>query len=348
MTHSSNRPVISVVICTRNSSDRIQETLESIHCQSLSQDRYEVLVIDNASDDDTYPWLTNNTERYGYRLLQEPELGLSAARNKGIKEAKGEYIFFTDDDAVAPAHLLATFASDIQADHPEVLGGPVHGLWEHTPPKWLHSGYWRSLSLISWGVKRRFLSYPEILIGCNVAIKKDLFDQYGLFDHKLGRKGTNLIGNEERELEKRIVAAGGTVLYNPDAYVFHKVPKARMEIAYFKKRNRDGAYSALAMAEISGNEPTPDSQPNGSIVQGNWLSMTWENKIKPPLKVPYRAFNKGINFLFPVQLRALRVRTGILRGILGHAFKVYNIEISIYQSSLEGRELFFREKNRKG
>jgi glycosyltransferase involved in cell wall biosynthesis len=333
MTHSSNRIIVSVVICTRNSSDRIQETLESIHCQSLSPDRYEVLVIDNASDDDTYPWLESNVSRYGYRLLREPELGLSAARNKGIKEAKGEYIFFTDDDAVAPAHLLATFASDIQDDQPDVLGGPVHGLWDHTPPSWLQSDYWRGLSLLSWGVNKRFLNYPEILIGCNIAIKKKLFDQYGLFDHKLGRKGANLIGNEERELEKRIMAAGGTVLYNPKAYVFHKVPQARMEIAYFKQRQQDGVYSSLAMAEMINNEPIINNQQNTPKAPGNWLSKIWENIIKPPLRIP---------------LRPLTIRKAILCGILNQALKTYNIEISIYQSSLEGRELFFREKNRKG
>jgi hypothetical protein len=126
--------------------------------------------------------------------------------------------------------------------------------------------------------------------------------------------------------------AGGTVLYNPNAYVFHKVPKARMGITYFKQRHKDGAYSSLAMAARTENERIINNRPNARRATGNWLSKIWENIIKPPLRV---------------LLRPLLVRKEILRGILSQTLKAYDFEMSIYRSSLEGQKNFFEENDSK-
>lgn len=251
-TSSENTLQVSVVVCTRNSRQRIGETLLSLCHQTLPRDRYEVVVVDNDSNDGTAEWLEGEANRLGCRFFSEKELGLSAARNRGIRESTGALIFFIDDDAVAPAHLLETLWNDMKEHAADAVGGAVHGLWEHTPPGWLRSEYWRGLSLISHGPKPRKLKYPEILIGCNMGFRRDVFDRFGLFDPNFGRKGDSLVGNEERDLEKRLMEAGGTVFYNPHAYVFHKVPLDRMTDSYFFRRNREGAISNAMMEERDG------------------------------------------------------------------------------------------------
>src|SRR3546814_12714812 len=81
------------------------------------------------------------------------------------------------------------------------------------------------LSLVSYGPHRRLLRYPEIPLGCNVAFDRRVFERYGNFRLDLGRKGGSLIGHEEREFLKRLMTAGGNVVYEPRAYVFHAVSR---------------------------------------------------------------------------------------------------------------------------
>ena len=126
-------------------------------------------------------------------MILENEIGLSSARNSGIRASSGDLIFFTDDDAVLPAHHLETILNDQFNENADVVGGAVHGLWENTPPIWLLSKYWRRLSLVSYGNNARQLVYPEILIGCNVAFHRSVFEKYGYFDSSLGRKKNLLL-----------------------------------------------------------------------------------------------------------------------------------------------------------
>src|SRR3546814_13966728 len=86
------------------------------------------------------------------------------------------------------------------------------------------------LSLVSYGPHRRLLRYPEIPLGCNVAFDRRVFERYGNFRLDLGRKGGSLIGHEEREFLKRLMTAGGNVVYEPRAYVFHAVSTDRMHV----------------------------------------------------------------------------------------------------------------------
>lgn len=243
MTSESAPVIISAVVCTRNARRRIHETLVGLRHQSLDRAAYEVIVVDNASDDGSAEWLAARQAEFSFRLLREPEPGLCAARNRGVVEARGSIVFFIDDDAIAPAHHLEALARNFQEPRADAVGGPVHGLWEASPPRWLAARHWRGLSLVSYGARRRTLRFPEILLGTNMAFRRTLFEEIGLFNIGLGRRGESLVGGEDREIQSRIAEAGGKVLYDPRCYVFHKVPRSRMTLAYFERRTRDEAYA---------------------------------------------------------------------------------------------------------
>ncbi len=218
--------------------------MNSLACQSLGRERYEVVVVDNGSEADSAERLRKLCDRYGFRWEVEAELGLSKARNRAIAISKGRYIFFIDDDAVASAHLLETILDCFDKSGCDVVGGPAHGLWAETPPRWLGPRYWRMLSLVSYGPAARALEYPDIPIGCNIAFKKSVFDEFGLFRSDLGRRGRSLIGHEERELLQRVMGSGRVVMYEPRAYVFHSVTKHRMKVAYLQERAVASAISS--------------------------------------------------------------------------------------------------------
>lgn len=242
---------LSVVICTHNPSEDIRETLLSVKHQSLHESAYEVVVVDSASEPGTANFLQVQCASLGIKYSRVEVAGLSLARNSGINLSRGEFIYFIDDDAVAPAHLLAVIIECMdQCEDRMVLGGPVHGLWSDYPPFWLMSRHWRMISLLSYGESSRALRYPEIVIGCNMAFRKSVFSNGLSFNESLGRIGTSLIGSEERLIQKQLMDNGKQVYYVANMYVFHRVPPRRMTVDYILERAQG---SELSRIEMEGN-----------------------------------------------------------------------------------------------
>jgi len=113
------------VICTHNRADLLADVLETICKQSLTAPGYEIIVVDNDSEDDTRRVTEAVSHRYSnVRYILEPRCGLSHARNRGLREANGQYVAFMDDDCKAPTHWLAVAKEIIDRVKPAVFGGP--------------------------------------------------------------------------------------------------------------------------------------------------------------------------------------------------------------------------------
>ena len=112
----------TVIVCTHNRATVLRRSLEEALNQAEACDS-EVLVVDNASTDDTPAVLEGLSRRDGPRLriLREPELGLSLARNRGLAEAQGEVAVFLDDDAIPRRGWLESLlAAAPERQHDEV------------------------------------------------------------------------------------------------------------------------------------------------------------------------------------------------------------------------------------
>jgi glycosyltransferase involved in cell wall biosynthesis len=211
----------------------LRELLRALKKQTISQNDYELIVVDNASSSQTKAVVDNISEDFqnlGY--YYEPELGLSRARNLGIEKAKGEIIVFTDDDALPEPDwlevIVQTFADFSPA--PVCVGGKILPKWESPKPGWLpNNKKLQHLSLLDWGDQPVWLRTPSLFAG-NLAVNRLAFSKIGKFEGSLGRKGEDLLSAEEALFLFLVLQEYGTqsLLYQPKAVVHHRIPKEKI------------------------------------------------------------------------------------------------------------------------
>jgi len=237
---------ISVIVCTYRNPDLLAKALDSLNRQSLNQGQYEVIVVDNNSQDKTKDVVS------GYppvRYIFEGRLGLSHARNAGIGASCGDIIAFIDDDAEATAGWLEALLK-VYDSVPDAwaVGGKVMPIWDAEKPEWLTERYYRSLSLVDWGRAGRSLRWPERIIGTNCSFRREVFTGIGHFDTGLGRIGPAMLDNEDMEIQQRIHRSGHLVYYTPEAVVYHHVSASRMTREYFQRRSEGTVVSENIIA----------------------------------------------------------------------------------------------------
>lgn len=247
MPSSKGEKLISVVVCTYNRYDVLPDALVGLNQQSLERDRYEVIVVDNSSDQRAQRSFWRRSENlFGVILKFQPEPGLSKARNAGLQAAAAPLVAFIDDDAVASPAWLEALVQLFEAEPDAgVGGGPVVPIWPGSEPPWLHPWLAGFFTIVDRGTSRRPLEPGEWLAGTNIAFRRDLLVQVGGFDEALGRKGARLLSNEELEISRRIGGLGFAAYYQPGALVYHKVHQDRVSQAWLRRR---AAWQAISDA----------------------------------------------------------------------------------------------------
>jgi glycosyltransferase involved in cell wall biosynthesis len=222
-------------VCCRNAATRIEDTLWSLVLQTADCNTYEIIVIDNASEDiEPLQSLVSKISAkavQNIKLVEEPNTGLSHARNRAVNESTGEYIFFIDDDAVANARFVEHCIRAVEKHKPDVIGGNVLPLFHVQPPDELDYSCWAKWSLKHFGDSDRWLGDGEYFIGTSIGARQSLLKD-NPFNPELGRKGETLMGGEEwflgnSRFRRRFITG---------AYVFHKVPPERQSRNYFARR----------------------------------------------------------------------------------------------------------------
>jgi len=231
-------PSMTVLICTHNRAAQLEGALQSLEAQSLSKDSFEVVVVDNASTDATQKVSEECAERgqLSLRYLKEMELGLDAARNRGIREARGEIVAFLDDDARARDDWAAAILAGFAQHGAPILGGKVKLIWEAERPGWFSDALLKYLIHCDYGEQVLEVTAAPWLYGTNVAFRKSLFQEIGLFRLDLDRKGESLMGGGDTEFFNRARVRGKTLLYLPSMVVGHLVPAKRLTREFFRER----------------------------------------------------------------------------------------------------------------
>ena len=226
---------ISVVICTYNREDLIVGCLDSLKNQSADYSMFEVLVIDNNSTDKTYKLVENFAHLPNLRLVLERNQGLSNTRNRGIKEARFEYIAFLDDDARAHPDYIKNARRLIL--HPDrlidCLGGPILPFYTTPKPDWFKDKY----ETRRLGAREEFLIIGQSFSGSNMIWRRNLLNELGGFDPDFEVTGNNLILGEETALFDQLWKTRKPVLlFSPNLLVFHWVSPDKFNIKYRIKR----------------------------------------------------------------------------------------------------------------
>lgn len=221
--------LISVVVCTYNREELLADCLKSLACQTFNPIQYEVIVVDNNSSDNTWSVAEQFVKvNQNIRLIAEPEQGLSYARNRGLAEAKGQYVAFIDDDARAPESWLENAARIMVAHSPDIFGGPAIPLLGSDTPAWYKEGYGvrGDMGETGWITE-------GFIVGTNIFFLKVLLEEYGGFDPELGMKGDSVGYHEETALVYRAFAEGKKVYYAKELAVKDRMPDYKLSLAYF-------------------------------------------------------------------------------------------------------------------
>ncbi|MFZ5997682.1 MAG: glycosyltransferase [Nitrospirota bacterium] len=227
----------SVVICTYNRAQSLKRTLQSIQAMDVPPHlSWELIIVDNNSSDETRSVAEAFIEGSGVnaRYSFEGRQGLSYARNRGVKEAAGTIIAFTDDDVIVDAHWLGNIAAAFEASDAACIGGKIMPLWAKPCPQWLTEDFFWYLALLDRGERRIRLSEPH-LWGANFAVRASLFAKYGYFNTAAGRIGDKLYAGEETQFIRKLIEGGESVYYIPDIKVHHYIPEQRMKKKYFRR-----------------------------------------------------------------------------------------------------------------
>lgn len=237
---SSASLAVSVIICTYNRSALLAESLRAVVRQDFSQARYEIVVVDNNSTDDTRTLTELIAKASPVRIKYVPEMrqGLSFARNTGIDHAEGEIVCFVDDDIDAETGWLKGIVAAFDDPRVACAGGPIRPVWPFTKPLWISKDWEGYLTVSEFDSARRSgeFSWPNYPWGANIAFRRSVFEKVGRFPTELGRTGKSLLSNEEVNLCKRIEAAGLKIRFAPDAVIHHKIPAERLTKSWFLHR----------------------------------------------------------------------------------------------------------------
>ena len=254
---------ISAVITTYNRSEMLATALEAVLRQKTEGVRYEVVVVDNNSTDNTRATIESfiAAGHTNLRYVFEPKQGIAHGRNAGVAAARADIIAFTDDDVVVTENWIATIKHAFD-ENPGIqyVGGKILPHWTEPPPRWLTVDHWWPLALLDRGDSRFYVNASNHLClpTANAAFHRDVFSQIGLFLPEFS-------GREDHELVIRLLQAGGQGLYEPDLVVMASVQPERLLKSYHHRWNTTtGKFNALMQLDekLSGGRLKRE-QPNG-------------------------------------------------------------------------------------
>ncbi|HXS38152.1 MAG TPA: glycosyltransferase [Flavipsychrobacter sp.] len=230
----NNLPSVSLVICTRNRANLLEKCLNSL--SQLNYKASEIIVVDNAPDDDSTKKLVANYPEVRY--VKEERKGLDYARNCGVNVAKFDIVAFTDDDVDLHPDWVWRFAESFADYKVQAVTGIVFAKALDTKSQYYFEKYWsfnRGYRPVCFD-KAYFDSNAEkgvpvweIGAGASMAFRRSIFETLGGFDVRLDMGAAGC--NGDSEMWYRILAEDWTIKYNPLVIAHHT---HRSDIRAFK------------------------------------------------------------------------------------------------------------------
>ncbi len=237
-------PFVSVIIPTYNRVDMLPITVDSLINQTYPNERYEIIIADNNSTDRTEHIIAAYVESHNnIRAFVEKRQGVHYARNSAAKVARGEILYYTDDDMVADPSLLAEIVKPfLMDDLVASVSGKVLPKWEKQPPKWVVDLCLNGVLSLNDGQEPLIISSENPgVYSCHQAIRKSILFEAGGFNPE-NTRGT-WVGDGETGLNIKIGQLGYKFAYISSSVTYHMIPPERMTQAYLNGRLRNQASS---------------------------------------------------------------------------------------------------------
>jgi len=229
----------SVVVCCYNSANRLPETLKYLSRLQLPQGLpCELIIVDNACTDNTAATAASEWRKYrtaiDFKIVEEPEPGLSNARKKGFIEARYEFVVMCDDDNwLEHNYLVKTL--DVYEKHPEigVLGGKGFPVCEVDPPEWL-----KYTKLFATGDQAGECGpvATKKVYGAGAVVRKSAYEKLNAvgFESALTDRLKNALSSgNDFEMCMAIYFAGYEIWFDNTLHFYHFFPKERLSTNYY-------------------------------------------------------------------------------------------------------------------
>ena len=252
---------LSVLIFTHNPNRHVLgRTIEGLKAQSLNTDQWELIVVDNASDEKVSSWLDLKWHENA-RLVDEPDIGKTRAVFKGIGEAIGDLLVFVDDDNFLDSdYLRKAIAISDQWPMLGAWGGRILPEFETIPPQWTER-YWSYLTILdcphdSWSnVPGHFEAVPP---GAGLVVRRQVVQVYAELVRSdpmrmaLDRTGKALISGGDTDLTFTACDLGFGIARFSSLELRHYMPAWRFDESYLLRMVEGMAYSLHMLAAIRG------------------------------------------------------------------------------------------------
>ncbi|MEM8805222.1 MAG: glycosyltransferase family A protein [Cyanobacteria bacterium P01_G01_bin.38] len=295
-----NACFLSIIIPVYNDVKRLQLCLDSLENQTLPRHQYEIIVVDNNSQDDIKTAVQNFDQ---VMLAYEPLPGSYLARNKGISLAKGDILAFTDSDCIPAKDWLEKGSKHLLSIQGcGFVAGNIKFFFDaHNQPNPIE--LYDSLVNLQ---QKKYLEEQGWGATANLFTFKDVFDDVGLFNVHLKSGG-------DAEWGKRVSSRGYNVIYAEDCCIRHPARSSLKEIYKKIQRTMSGVY---AISQTSQNQQVRQLfAPNDNPLTHSLLT-----QLRPPLR---SAFQKSYQ---DRRLKKIHEKTTIFLLIfLLHYLKVFEL-----------------------
>lgn len=202
---------ISVIVPVYNDPDGIATTIASLCSQSLPGDEYELLIVDNDSSDRTQMVVEDRLDGVdnARALIEAKRQGSYAARNTGIRASTGDVLAFVDADMTVPEEWLESALKTFQTTNADYMGCSVEltlpddftlaARYDH------HTGF----------PIQQYIEHQQFAPTCCLFVRREVFEDVGLFDHRLSSGGDKEFGNRVQQAGYDLYFADDVTMYHP-------------------------------------------------------------------------------------------------------------------------------------
>ena len=208
------RPVVSIIVAARNGAHQLPTLFAALERQTFPKERFEVIVVDDGSDDPTEAVVEASSLARVIRC--DPPVGVRRARNIGVRAARGDLIAVTDADTVPDPTWLELGVARMSDTDADMIGGGVSITLGDSP------SIAALVDAMNWLNQKRCVK-QGFAVTANVWARRETFERWGFFNEEIETHY-----HEDAEWGQRATRGGARLVYAPDVHVSHP-PRDRMK-----------------------------------------------------------------------------------------------------------------------